>query len=79
MTGPGLLLVLIAAIGAAYGILCIRAAPKRRDNVMFGVLAMTDASLILWRAVNVLTGQPISAHSIIFPCSFGTMSVVQKA
>lgn len=73
MTAGGLLLVLIAAIGAAYGGLVIRAAPKRRDNLMFGVLAMTDAGLILWRAINVLTGQPISAHSIVLPCSLGTM------
>ena len=35
----GLLLLLIAAIGAAYGGIVIKAAPKRRDNVMFGLLA----------------------------------------
>jgi hypothetical protein len=73
VTGGGLLLVLIAAIGAAYGGLVIRAAPKRRDNLMFGILAMTDAGMILWRAINVLTGEPISSGSIILPCSLGTM------
>ncbi|NVB85463.1 MAG: hypothetical protein HOV81_44270, partial [Kofleriaceae bacterium] len=54
---PGLLLVVIAAVGAAFGGVVIRSAPKRRDNVVFGLLAMTDASMILWRAVNVLTGE----------------------
>jgi signal transduction histidine kinase len=73
VTLGGLLLVLIAAIGAAYGGVVIRAAPKRRDNVMFGLLAMTDASMILWRAVNVLTGEPITSPAVTLPCALGTM------
>jgi signal transduction histidine kinase len=71
----GLLLVLIAAIGAAYGGLVIRAAPTRRDNVMFGLLAMTDAAMILWRAVTVLTGGSITSESVTLPCGLGTMAM----
>lgn len=71
----GLLLVLIAAVGAAYGGLVIRAAPKRRDNLMFGILAMTDAGMILWRAINVLSGESITMQAVIVPCSIGTMAM----
>ena len=35
----GLVALAIAAIGAAYAGLVIRAAPHRRDNLMFGLLA----------------------------------------
>src|SRR5438445_565794 len=73
MTIGGLLLVLIAAIGASYGGLVIRAAPTRRDNLMFGLLAMTDAAMILWRAVNVLTGGTIISEAVTLPCGLGTM------
>jgi signal transduction histidine kinase len=71
----GLLLVLIAAIGAAYGGIVIRAAPKRRDNVMFGLLAMTDAAMILWRAVNVLSGGSITSEAVTLACGLGTMAM----
>ncbi len=70
---PGLLLLAIAAIGAAYGGLVIRAAPDRRDNLVFGVLAMTDAVMITWRAINVLTGERIVSDAVTIPCSLGTM------
>ncbi|NVB77796.1 MAG: hypothetical protein HOV81_05320, partial [Kofleriaceae bacterium] len=63
----------IAAVGAAFGGVVIRSAPKRRDNVVFGLLAMTDASMILWRAVNVLTGESIVSPAVTVPCSLGTM------
>jgi hypothetical protein len=70
---PGVLLLAIAAIGAAYGGLVIRAAPKRRDNVVFGALALSDALMITWRAINVLTGESIVSESVTVPCSLGTM------
>jgi len=70
---PGLLLLAIAAVGAAYGGLVIRAAPKRRDNVVFGALALSDALMITWRAINVLTGERIVSESVTLPCSLGTM------
>jgi len=69
----GLLTMLIAAIGAAYGGLVIRAAPTRRDNLMFGMLAMTDAAMILWRSVNVLSGQSIISPTVTLPCAIGTV------
>jgi signal transduction histidine kinase len=70
---PGLLLLAIAAVGAAYGGLVIRAAPKRRDNVVFGALAISDALMITWRAFNVLTGERIVSEAVTLPCSLGTM------
>ena len=69
----GLLTLVIAAVGAAYGGLVIRAAPTRRDNVMFGVLAMTDAAMILWRGVNVLSGESIVSTTVQVPCAIGTI------
>ena len=69
----GLLTLAIAAVGAAYGGLVIRADPKRRDNLVFGVLAMTDAAMILWRGVNVLSGQSIVSTSVTVPCAIGTV------
>ena len=69
----GVLLLAIAAVGAAYGGLVIRAAPTRRDNVVFGALALSDALMITWRAINVLTGESIISESVTLPCSLGTM------
>ncbi len=69
----GVLLLAIAAVGAAYGGLVIRAAPDRRDNVVFGALAISDAMMITWRAINVLTGERIISHAVTIPCSLGTM------
>src|SRR5690606_19097517 len=62
-----------AAVGVAYASIVIRAAPMRRDNLVFGVLAMTDAAMILWRGVNVLSGESIISPSVAFPCSLGTV------
>ena len=59
----GVLLLAIAAIGAAYGGLVIKAAPGRRDNVVFGALAISDALMITWRAINVLTGECLTADA----------------
>jgi signal transduction histidine kinase len=70
---PALVTFVIAAIGAAYGALVIRAAPMRRDNLVFGALAMTDAAMILWRGVNVLSGESIVSISVMAPCSIGTI------
>jgi len=70
---PGVLALVIAAIGAGYATLTIRAAPNRRDNVMFGALAMTDAAMTAWRAVNVLSGDSIVASSVTLPCALATI------
>jgi len=69
----GLLAIAIAAVGAAYGMLVIRAAPTHRDNVVFGVLAMTDAAMIVWRGVNVLSGESIISHAVTSSCAIGTV------
>ncbi|MEP6866457.1 MAG: ATP-binding protein [Deltaproteobacteria bacterium] len=69
----GFIALLIAAIGAAYAGLVIRAAPHRRDNVMFGLLAATDAATTAWRGVNALSGVPIVDASCLMPCAIGTI------
>jgi signal transduction histidine kinase len=69
----GFVALLIAAIGAAYAGLVIRAAPHRRDNVMFGLLAATDAAMTAWRGVNALAGVPIVDASCLMPCAIGTI------
>ncbi|MFT3698176.1 MAG: ATP-binding protein [Kofleriaceae bacterium] len=69
----GAIALLIAAIGAAYSGLVIRAAPHRRDNVLFGLLAATDASLTLWRGANSMIGESIVTSSVLGPCAIGTV------
>jgi len=69
----GVLPLAIAAIGAAYAGLVIRAAPNRRDNVMFGLLAMTDAAMTAWRGVNVLAGDSIVNSAVTLPCAIATI------
>ena len=73
----GIIPIAIAAVGVAYGGLVIRAAPKRRDNLMFGAIAMTDASMTAWRGINVLSGQQIVNPAVVLPCSL--MSIVLAA
>ncbi len=69
----GAIALMIAAIGAAYAGLVIRAAPKRRDNVMFGILAAIDASMTMWRGVSALSGESVVDASSTIPCAFGTI------
>jgi signal transduction histidine kinase len=69
----GLITLVISAIGFAYGALVIRAEPTRRDNLVFGVLAMTDAAMILWRGVNVISGETIVSTAVTVPCGLGTI------
>ncbi len=68
----GLIALAIAAIGTAYAVLVLRAAPHRRDNLVFGVLALTDAAMTAWRALNVLAGDAIIDAAITMPCSMAT-------
>lgn len=69
----GLIALANAAIGAAFAILVIRAAPTRRDNLMFGALALMDAAMVAWRGVNVMAGDSIVDVSVLAPCAVGTM------
>jgi signal transduction histidine kinase len=71
----GLIPLAIAAIGAAYAVLVIRAAPNRRDNVAFGVLAMVDAAMTAWRGINVLAGEVIVDAAVTVPCSIATIAL----
>jgi signal transduction histidine kinase len=66
----GVVILAIAAVGAAYATLVLRAAPTRRDNLLFGALALSDAVMTTWRGVNVLGGSPIITPSVTVPCSF---------
>jgi signal transduction histidine kinase len=68
----GLVPLAIAAIGASYAALVLRGW-RRRDNRMFGLLALTDALMVAWRGVNVLTGGSIIAASVLVPCMLGTV------
>ncbi len=71
----GIIALAIAAIGAAYAAMVIRAAPNRRDNVVFGVLAMVDAAMTAWRGLNVLAGDAIIDAAVTVPCSVATITL----
>jgi len=68
----GLIPLAVATIGASYAALVLRGW-RRRDNLMFGLLALTDAAMTAWRGVNVLTGGSIIAPSVLVPCMLGTV------
>ena len=68
----GLIPLAVATIGASDAALVLRGW-RRRDNLMFGVLALTDAAMTAWRGVNVLTGGSIIAPSVLLPCMLGTI------
>ena len=65
----GFIALAIAAIGAAYAGLVVRAAPNRRDNVAFGALAAVDAAMTGWRGLNVIAGDTIIDSAVALPCS----------
>jgi len=69
----GVIALAIAAIGAAFGLLVIKAAPHRRDNLVFGALATTDAAMTAWRGLNVLAGDSILDMAIALPCTMMTV------
>ncbi len=71
----GLIALAIAAIGAAYATLVIRAAPNRRDNLSFGILAMTDTTMTAWRGLNALAGQSLIDDAVTIPCSVATIAL----
>jgi signal transduction histidine kinase len=68
----GLIPLAIAAIGASYAALVLRGW-RRRDNLMFGLLALTDSAMTAWRGVNVLTGGSIVSQGVLVPCMIGTI------
>ena len=68
----GLVPLAIATIGASYAALVLRGW-RRRDNLFFGLVALTDAVMTAWRGLNVLTGSAIIAASVVQPCAIGTI------
>jgi signal transduction histidine kinase len=70
----GIIPLAVAAIGASYAALVLRGW-RRRDNLMFGLLALTDAAMTAWRGVNVLTGGSIISPSVLAPCMVGTVAL----
>ncbi len=72
--GLGMIPLAVAAIGASYAALVLRGW-RRRDNLMFGLLALTDAAMTAWRGVNVLTGGSIVTASVVMPCMIGTVAL----
>ena len=71
----GIVTLAVAAVGAAYGVLVLRAAPHRHDNAMFGKLVLLDAVVTTWRALNLLAGMSLTASVINLPCSIGTVGL----
>jgi signal transduction histidine kinase len=69
---PGLIPLAVATITASYAAIVLRGW-RRRDNLMFGVLALTDAAMTAWRGINALTGGSIISPSVLVPCMFGTV------
>ena len=70
----GMIPLAVATIGASYAALVLRGW-RRRDNLMFGLLALTDAAITAWRGVNVLTGGSIVSESVVMPCMIGTIAL----
>jgi signal transduction histidine kinase len=70
----GVIPLAIAAVGASYAALVLRGW-RRRDNLMFGLLALTDAGMTAWRGVNVLTGGSVIAPGVLVPCMIGTIAL----
>jgi signal transduction histidine kinase len=70
----GLIPLAVATVGASYAALVLRGW-QRRDNLMFGLLALTDAAITGWRGVNVLTGGSIVAPGVLVPCMLGTIAL----
>jgi signal transduction histidine kinase len=68
----GLIPLAVATVGASYAALVLRGW-RRRDNLVFGLLALTDAAMTAWRGVNVLTGGSIIARGVLVPCMIGTI------
>jgi signal transduction histidine kinase len=69
---PGLIPLAVATISASYAAIVLRGW-RRRDNLMFGLLALTDAAMTAWRGINVLTGSSIISPSVLVPCMLGTI------
>jgi len=70
----GLIPLAIATVGASYAALVLRGW-RRRDNRMFGLLALTDAAMTAGRGMNVLTGGSIVAPGVLVPCMIGTIAL----
>jgi signal transduction histidine kinase len=70
----GLIPLAVATIGASYAALVLRGW-RRRDNLMFGLLALTDATMTAWRGLNVLTGGSIVSPGVLMPCMLGTIAL----
>jgi signal transduction histidine kinase len=70
----GLIPLAVAAVCASYAVLVLRGWP-RRDHVVFGALALTDAGMIAWRGLNVLAGGSIVSYGVLVPCAIGTVAL----
>jgi len=68
----GLIPLVIAMVGASYAALVLRGA-RSRDNLVFGLLTLTDAGMTAWRGINVLTGGSIVSRGVLIPCTIGTI------
>jgi signal transduction histidine kinase len=70
----GLIPLSIAVVGAVYAALILRGT-RTRDNIAFGILALTDAAMTAWRGLNVLAGGSIISRGVLVPCTIGTIAL----
>jgi signal transduction histidine kinase len=68
----GLVPLAIATVGASYAALVLRGW-RRRDNLIFGLLVLTDAAMTAWRGINALTGGSLVEDGVLVPCMLGTI------
>jgi len=68
----GIIPLAVAMIGASYAAVILKGTPSR-DNIVFGILALVDASMTAWRGLNVLAGGSIISQGVLVPCTIGTV------
>ncbi|MGE0547234.1 MAG: sensor histidine kinase [Kofleriaceae bacterium] len=70
---PGILVLMIAAIGAGFTTVVLRGANGRRDSLAFGALALVDSTLTAWRGLNVVSGESLIDPSVTITCGVFTV------
>jgi hypothetical protein len=61
--------ILIGALALAFGLLILRADPRRWDNRAFAALGVLDAATALFRGIASLFGASLLDPEVVIPCS----------
>jgi hypothetical protein len=61
--------ILIGALALAFGLLILRADPRRWDNRAFAALGVLDAATALFRGIASLFGASMLDPEVVIPCS----------